>query len=230
MGAKQQLVALSLWAVCSASTLAAQGSRVALVPHGGFALGYNLAEDVDYSFDLQPAAYFGVSVDLTLTKVFGLTLGALRSVGQPSVGELRLSLRDSVTGAAALAQTMVSGALVIRPGGRRPTGAPTPLYIEAGGGLNFWTFGNFVIAREQGLVAFLGEDFNANKPFGYGAVGFTLPVGPRAQLNIYARANYITEYSSRGLDDFNNAEPPARTVKGKAGPSFMAGIGMRVGR
>lgn len=227
MRAKWPLLAAGLFALAPASELAAQGARIAMVPVGGFALGYNLAEDSTYSFAIRGATFFGVGADITLAKVLGLSLSVLRTVGQPSIGKLELDSSGTALYRAPVAQTMLSGGLVLRPGGRTPAGAPTPLYIEIGGGLNAWTFGNLVRLTGQGV--FPGDRYNASKPFGYAAAGVTLAVGPRAQVNLFARANYITAYASAGLDDFN-ALPPPLNVKGKTRPSFMAGVGLRVGR
>lgn len=199
----------------------AQSATIALVPGGGYAFGYVLAEDADYSFDMLAAPFISVGVEFTVNKNISIIVGGLRTIGQ----KMEFSFQGNVGGESDVSQTMLGGGLVLRPGGRTPTGAPTPLFIEAGGGMNLWSFGNFI----AGSTTFPADDLNANKPYFYAGAGITLPIGPRAQLNIFGRANFITAYTSQALDDFN-ATPPQSTVEGKFGPSFMAGIGLRVGR
>ncbi len=208
-------------AVAATTSLSAQSSRIALIPTAGYALGYTLADDPDYSFDMKAAVGAGLAVEFTLNKNIGLAVMGLRTVGQ----KVGVSDASGEVGEADAAQTMFGAGLVLRPMGRLPSGAPSPLFIEAGGGLNMWSFGNFIISGS----AYPADDFNASKPFGYVGAGAAFPIGPRAQLLVFGRANIITAYSSTGLDDFN-AAPPASTVEGKTAPSFMFGLGLRVGR
>jgi hypothetical protein len=215
------LLVAGLAVAATASGLNAQSSRIALIPTAGYALGYTLADDPDWSFDMKGAVAAGLAFEFTLNKNVGITVSGLRTVGQ----KLEVSNAGSAIGEADAAQTMLGAGVVIRPMGRLPSGAPSPLFIEAGAGINMWSFGNFIVSGS----AFPADDFNASKPYGYAGAGAVFPIGPRAQLLAFGRANFITAYGSQGLDDFN-AQPPASTVEGSTAPSFLFGLGLRVGR
>jgi len=95
-----------------------------------------------------------------------------------------------------------------------------PLFVELGGGVTRYTVGS---------AAFTATDWGTTKPMGFAGVGYNLAVGPRTTIQLFGRAQYITKYSSGGLDSFN-AQPPASNVVGKGMLNFQFGAGLRVGR
>ena len=119
MRANRPLVA----AVCLAflaAPLAAQ-TRIAIVPFGGYGVPGVLAEDDpnDLHFEPGSALLLGALVELGVSKNIGIAVGVNRTFSQTI---------DFVSGGTSqgeedFAMMQFSGAIVIRPGGRLPSGA-----------------------------------------------------------------------------------------------------------
>ncbi len=216
MRANRPLVA----AVCMAflaAPLAAQ-TRIAIVPFAGYGLPGVLAEDVPNDIHLEPAGalLLGAAIELGMSKNIGIAVGVNRTFSQKL---------DFVTGGSSafeedFTMTQIAGSIVIRPGGRLPSGAVSPLFIEVGGGITLYTLGS---------AAFPASDFDASSPMAFVGAGYNIPMGPRATIQIFGRAQMISSYSSQGLDDFNAAPPPTN-VEGSNMLNFQFGAGLRVGR
>jgi hypothetical protein len=129
-------------------------------------------------------------------------------------------------GTADISSPRVYGVLSIRPAGRRPNGAVTPLAIEIGGGVAFWRFDKFIV---NSAVITPIKEWNGTEPFAFAGVAYNMPIGPRASIQLFARALGGFGYKSTGLDTYN-ATPPTTNVKGKFNLGFLIGAGIRVGR
>ncbi len=216
MRANRPLVA----AVCLAflaAPLAAQ-TRIAIVPFAGYGLPGMLAEDTPNDIQLEPggALMLGAAIELGMNKNVGIAVGVNRTFSQT----LDVVFSGSSLGEDDFTMTQVSGSLVIRPGGRLPSGAVSPLFVEVGGGITLYTFGS---------AANTNPDFDATSPMAFAGAGYNIPMGPRATIQVFARAQMISSYSSTGLDDFN-ALPPVTQIEGSNMLNFQFGAGLRVGR
>ncbi len=177
---------------------AQKSGGIALVLMGGYGLPGTLAEDIpnDWHFKPKGALLLGGQIEFGLSKTMGLDVGVNRTISQTlTISQGTASESDDMS------MTQFTGSLVIRPSGRRPNGAVTPFFIELGGGVTMYSFGS---------AANPASDFKATKPMGFAGLGYNVPIGPRATLQIFGRAQGITAYSSTGLDAFN-AAPLHRT-------------------
>jgi hypothetical protein len=197
--------------------LTAQG-RIAVVPFAGYGLPGSLAEDAgnDIHFEPNGALLLGAALELGVNKNIGIAVGVNRTFSQ----KLDLQAGGSSQGEEDFTMTQLSGSIVIRPAGRLPSGAVSPLFIEVGGGVTLYTLGS---------AAFPAEDFDATSPMAFVGAGYNIPMGPRATIQVFARAQMISSYSSTGLDAFNAAPPPT-SVEGSNLLNFQFGAGLRVGR
>lgn len=213
-----------------------QSAKLALVPGAGFMLGYTLVDGqtdtgTEIQFEQGGAPYFSVGAEYVLGKRISLTGSLVRTIGQPDIGEMTLFEGGTQVATANMAVTQVSAGVVIRPMGRLPTGAPTPLFIEGGAGLNWWAYGDVIFRdppnTEPG-TAFKADLFNASANFFYAGAGATFVVGPRAQLSVFGRASFIGAYESDFVTNVNTQS--GWSLAGTTGPRFSVGVGLRVGR
>lgn len=221
--------------VCTAATsLHAQGGQgVAIVPLAGFNIPGMLAEeDGGYEFKAKGAPLFGLQIELGLSKNMSFGVGGSMSIGQS------LDLSDNSAGGAGtfgsadISSPRVYGVLSIRPGGRRPNGAVTPLAIELGGGITMWSFKEFTVDTDGDGVQETNipvTDWDGSEPFAFGGIAYNVPIGPRSSIQLFGRAVVGFGYSSDGLDSFN-AAPPTTNVEGTTNIGFIVGAGLRVGR
>jgi len=211
------IAAAGLLACALAGNLTAQG--IAIMPFGGYAIAGTLAEDdaTGDKFTMNPAMVLGIQVELGLSKNLGIDVGVNKTFSQTFDAEgPTLGPATEVD----IEMTQITGSLVIRPGGRRPNGGVTPLFFEVGGGVTMYGFGS---------AAASFSDFDATKPMFFAGAGYNLPVGPRATIQIFGRAQMITAYESSGLDSFNQ-QPPPTNIEGKSMLNFQVGAGFRWGR
>jgi len=221
------LVAAGAMLLGLAGTAAAQSKAqgLAIVPFGAFNIPGILASETDaWEMKANGAPFVGVQLELGLSKAMSIGVGGGITMGQ------KLDFNDASSGGGTLGTADISspriyGVLSIRPGGRRPNGAVTPLAIELGGGMAFWRFDKIIIENQ----VFPADDWNGNEPFVFAGLAYNLPFGPRASIQLFGRAIGGFGYSSTGLDDFNEAEPVS-DVKGKFNLGFLVGAGIRVGR
>lgn len=215
MRSKAILAAAGIMACAAATNLNAQG--IAFMPYAGYSLGGTLAEDEPNAITLKvkSALILGAQVELGLSKNIGLAVGVNRTLSQILESDFQ-----GTTAEDDIAMMQVSGALVLRPGGRRPNGGVTPLYLEVGGGVTMYSFGS---------AAAQFNEFDATMPMFFAGAGYNIPVGPRATIQLFGRAQMITAYESDGLDQFNAAPPPTN-VEGSSLINFQFGAGFRFGR
>lgn len=212
-----------------------QSARLALTPGAGLMLGYTLVDGqtdtgTEIEFDQGSMPFFTVGAEYTLGKRLSITAGALRTIGQPDIGELVLNEGGSQVGTASMAVTTLSAGVVLRPMGRLPTGAPTPFYVEGGAGMHWWSFGDVIFRDtpdDPAGTAIQSDLFDASGNFFYAGAGMTFVVGPRAQLSVYGRATFTAQYES---DFITNTRAQGWTIEGTTGPRFSAGVALRVGR
>jgi hypothetical protein len=206
----------------AATSLAAQSpTRIAIIPSAGFGIAAKLVDDPAFILKPKAAGFGAIAIELGMSKTVSIAAGLSRTFSQT----LDLSGTLILPATADMTMTQASGSLIFRPGGRRPNGSPTPLFIEVGGGINFYGFKNIIV----GSTAIPANDWKSTRPFGMIGAGMNFPIGPRSSVQVFGRAQSITAYTSKGLDDFN-AAPPATNFKGKMGIGFQLGIGLRVGR
>lgn len=205
---------------------AQQKQGIGIMPFAGYWLPFsNLAEESSVAeFKAKGALAIGAEIQLGVNKNLsvaaggGTTISGSMDVDVPGVGNVANADQSTL---------QVYGSVVFRPGGRLASGTVSPLYLEGGAGATMYRFGNLVVPS----AGFGGSasDFNTTKPFFFVGAGYNVPVGPRASVQIFARAQAITSYSSKALDDFN-AAPPVSNVKGSMVFSLLAGAGFRFGR
>lgn len=214
------------WVVAGAALLALGASRVeaqskgggiAIIPFGGYAIPGTLAEDdLGNNLSINGAMVLGAQIELGLSKNIGIDVGVNKTFSQTvSVDGPAFTPSDED-----IAMTQITGSLVIRPGGRLPNGGVTPLFIELGGGVTMYSFGS---------AAASFDDFDATIPMFFVGAGYNIPVGPRATIQLFGRAEGISSYSSDGLDALN-AIPPVTSIEGKMMFNFQLGVGFRWGR
>lgn len=221
------LVAAGAMLLGLAGTAAAQGKAqgLALVPFGAFNVPGILASETDaWEMKALGAPFVGLQLELGLSKAVSFGVGGGITMGQ-KLDFNDASATGSTIGTADISSPRVYGLLSIRPGGRRPNGAVTPLAIEFGGGMAFWTFDKIIIESQ----VFPADDWSGNEPFAFAGLAYNLPFGPRASIQLFGRAIAGFGYTSTGLDDFN-AAPPTSDVQGKFNLGFLVGAGIRVGR
>ncbi len=198
---------------------AQKSGGLAIVLFGGYGLpGSNLVEDAgnDIQFKAKGALLLGGQLEIGLSKSMGIDVGVNRTLSQT----LDLVQGGTTGETDDMSMTQFTGSLVIRPAGRRPNGAVTPLFVELGGGITMYKFGS---------AANPASDFKSNRPMGFVGAGYNVAIGPRATLQIFGRAQGITAYTSSGLDTYN-AAPPVTNVKGKLMLNFQFGAAIRIGR
>jgi hypothetical protein len=215
MRSKAILAAAGVIACAATTNLNAQG--IAFMPYAGYSLGGTLAEDEvnDITLKVKSALILGAQVELGLSKNIGLAVGVNRTLSQILESDFQGSIGEDD-----ISMTQITGALVLRPGGRRPNGGVTPLYLEVGGGITMYKFGS---------AAASFTDFDANMTTFFAGAGYNIPVGPRATIQLFGRAQMISAYESDGLDAFNAAPPPTQ-VEGSSLINFQFGAGFRFGR
>jgi hypothetical protein len=223
------------WVVAGAALLALGASRVeaqnksmgiAVIPFAGYSIPGVLASQDDFlEMAPNPAPFFGLQIDLGVSKNMSIGLGGdLTFGGDLALNDLSTSGLGEI-GTANITATQFYGVLTIRPSGRRPNGTVTPLAIELGGGMTMWKFDEFLI---QGS-AIAADDWSGNEPFAFAGMAYNVPIGPRSSVQIFGRAIGGFGYTSDGLDAFNAAPPPT-TVEGEFNLTFHIGAGLRVGR
>jgi hypothetical protein len=224
---------LSLAAVARAE---AQGKKpgLALIPYGGYAIPGTLAEDDNYTFTPGAAPAIGLQLEFGASKNVAIGAGVNYTFGQT----LDLDYEDASTpsmllGTADIATMGIYGVVSIRPGGRLPSGAVTPLAIELGGGVNMLSFDKFLVDTDgdgtQETAISPVDDFNATSAMAFAGIAYNVPIGPRGSIQLFGRGTVQFGYSSQGLDDFN-AVPPPSTVEGTTAFGFLVGAGLRFGR
>jgi hypothetical protein len=226
---RKQLVLVAagamLLGVAGTATAQNKGQGLALVPFGAFNIPGVLASETDvWEMKAQSAPFVGLQLELGLSKALSFGVGGGITMSQ------KLDFNDAsatggTIGTADISSPRVYGVLSIRPGGRRPNGAVTPLAIELGGGMAFWRFDKIIIESQ----VFPADDWNGTEPFAFAGLAYNLPFGPRASIQLFGRAIAGFGYTSAGLDDFN-AAPPTSDLKGKFNLGFLVGAGIRVGR
>lgn len=212
---------LILAAGALACTLAtnANAQGIAFMPFAGYAIPGTLAEDESTgdAFKMNGAMLLGAQIELGMSKNIGIAVGLNKTFSGTMTGE---GPTIGGGGDVDISMMQVTGSLVLRPAGRRANGGVTPLMIEVGGGVTMYSFGSAAAAF---------DDFDATKPMFFAGAGYNLPVGPRATIQIFGRAQMITAYESDGLDAFN-AIPPPTNIEGKSMLNFQVGAGFRWGR
>jgi hypothetical protein len=222
------LVAAGAMVLGLAGTATAQnkGQGLAIVPFAAFNVPGVLAAESG-TWEMQPngAPFVGIQLEMGLSKAMSIGIGGGITMGQ------KLDLNDlsaaslTTIGTADISSPRIYGQLSIRPGGRRPNGAVTPLAIEIGGGVAFWRFDKFIVDN----VVYPSSEWDGTEPFAFAGLAYNVPIGPRASIQLFGRAIGGFGYSSTGLDDFN-ATPPASNMKSKFNLGFLVGAGIRVGR
>jgi hypothetical protein len=170
------------------------------------------------------APFVGLQLEMGLSKAMSIGVGGGITMGQ------KLDFNDlgsggSTLGTADISSPRVYGVLSIRPAGRLPNGAVTPLAIELGGGMAFWRFDKIIIDNQ----VYPSSDWNGTEPFAFAGVAYNMPIGPRSSIQLFGRVLGGFGYSSSGLETYN-ASPPATNVAGKFNVGFLVGAGIRVGR
>ena len=226
---RRQLVLVAagamLLGVAGTATAQNKGQGLAIVPFGAFNIPGVLASEADvWEMKAQSAPFVGLQLELGLSKALSFGVGGGITMGQKLDFD-DASATGGTIGTADISSPRVYGMLSIRPGGRRPNGAVTPLAIELGGGMAFWRFDKIIIENQ----VFPADDWNGTEPFAFAGLAHNLPFGPRASIQLFGRAIAGFGYTSAGLDDFN-AAPPVSDLKGKFNLGFLVGAGIRVGR
>ncbi len=222
MRGRTQVLVASLVGAAATSLAAQSPTRLAIIPYAGFGIAAKLVNDPAFILAPKAAGFGGIAIELGLSKTISIAVGGNRTFSQTmDIGDNT----DPSQATADMSMTQATGSLIFRPGGRRPNGAPTPLFIEVGGGMNFYGFKNIIV----GSTAIPANDWKSTRPFGMVGAGMNFPIGPRSSVQIFGRAQSITAYASTGLDDLNAAPPPTN-FKGKMGIGFQFGVGLRVGR
>ena len=222
------LVAAGAMSLGLAGTATAQnkGHGLAIVPFGAFNVPAVLASETG-NLEMKPkgAPFVGVQMEMGLSKAMSVGVGAGITMAQS------LDMTGLTVGTADISSPRIYGLLSIRPGGRRPNGAVTPLAIELGGGVALWRVDKIIV---DGVVIppaypIGAPKWNGTEPFAFAGLAYNLPIGPRASIQLFGRALGGFGYSSTGLDTWN-ALPPATNVKSKFNIGFLVGAGIRVGR
>jgi hypothetical protein len=222
------LVAAGAMSLGLAGTATAQnkGQGLAIVPFGAFNVPAVLASETG-NLEMKPegAPFVGVQLEMGLSKAMSVGVGAGITMAQS------LNMTGLTVGTADISSPRIYGLLSIRPGGRRPNGAVTPLAIELGGGVALWRVDKIivdgvVIPPEDPIGA---PKWNGAEPFAFAGLAYNLPIGPRASIQLFGRALGGFGYTSTGLDSWN-ALPPPTNVKSKFNIGFLVGAGIRVGR
>jgi hypothetical protein len=223
------LVAAGALTLGLAGTASAQSKAqgLAIVPFAAFNVPGVLASESDFlEFKPKAAPFVGLQLELGLSKAMSFGVGGGITMSQSlNVNDLSSAGVGNV-GTADISSPRVYGVLSIRPAGRRPNGAVTPLAIEIGGGVAFWRFDKFIV--ESQVITPIKE-WNGTEPFAFAGVAYNMPIGPRASIQLFARALGGFGYKSTGLDTFNASEP-VTNVKGKFNVGLLVGAGIRVGR
>jgi len=230
---RKQLVLVAAGAISLglAGTATAQnkGQGLAIVPIGAYNIPGVLASEAG-NFEMKPkgAPFVGVQLEMGLSKAMSIGVGGGITMGQSLDLNSLIGSRTSI-GTADISSPRVYGLLSIRPGGRRPNGAVTPLAIELGGGMAFWRFDKIIIDE----TVYPSKDFNGTEPFVFAGLAFNVPIGPRASIQLFGRALGGFGYGSTGLDDLNAEFASAglgSNIKSKFNLGFLVGAGIRVGR
>jgi hypothetical protein len=219
------LVAAGAMVLGLAGTATAQNKAqgLAIVPYFAYNVPAVLASESNF-LEMKPkgAPFVGIQLEMGLSKAMSVGVGGGITMGQ-SLDINDISTATSTTMASSdISSPRIYGVLSIRPAGRRPNGAVTPLAIELGGGVAFWRFS----ANSQVVTP---SEWNGTEPFAFAGLAYNVPIGPRASVQLFGRAIGGFGYSSKGLDTYNAAPPPSN-VKSKFNLGFMVGAGIRVGR
>jgi hypothetical protein len=218
--------ALSL-GLAGTATAQSKGQGLAIVPFGAFNIPAVLATQADVG-ELQPkgAPFVGLQLEMGLSKTMSIGVGGGITMGQSLDFNDLSSSGTGAVGTADIASPRLYGLLSIRPGGRRPNGAVTPLAIEIGGGVALWSFDKLIVGTS---VATQLSTWSGTEPFAFAGLAYNLPIGPRASIQLFGRALGGFGYKSTGLDDFN-ASVSGLELKSKFNLGFLVGAGIRVGR
>lgn len=219
------LVAAGALVLGLAGTATAQnkGQGLAIVPFAAYNVPAVLASEANY-LEMKPkaAAFVGVQVEMGVSKTLSVGVGGGITMSQ-TIDFNDIGTAGSTTLASSdISSPRIYGLVSIRPAGRKPNGAVTPLAIELGGGVAMWRFS----ANSQVVTP---SQWNATEPFAFAGLAYNVPIGPRASVQLFGRAMGGFGYKSTGLDDFN-ATVPVSNVKSKFNLGFMVGAGIRVGR
>jgi len=227
------ILASAILTAAFATEATAQSQGIAIVPFAGFVMPGTLAEE-DGGGEMAPkgSPLAGLQLELGLSKNLSFGIGGMLAIGQ-TMDFNDNSGGSSVTfGSADLGAMRIFGILSLRPSGRRPNGAVTPLAIEFGGGITMWKIKEFTVDLDGDGIQETNipvDDWDGNEPFAFGGLAYNLPIGPRSSIQIFGRAIGGFGYSSQGLDDFN-AQAPVTNIEGNFNLSFVIGAGLRVGR
>jgi len=220
------LIAAGALSLGLAGTATAQnkGQGLAIVPFAAYNIPGLLATESGVA-EMKPkgAPLVGLQLELGASKAVSVGLGGGVMLGQS------FDLKDLGAGYGSswdVSAPQVYGVVSVRPAGRRPNGAVTPLAVEFGGGVAMWRFSRFIDYNNESFPA---ASWNNTQPFVFAGVACNLPIGPRASIQLFGRVVGASTYVSKGLDDWNNTDPPSN-LKGKFNVGFLVGAGIRVGR
>ena len=225
-------VAAALATAASAARVEAQArSSISIIPIAGYMMPMGKWTDSD-TIRLEPGGgiFVGVTAEYSVNKTFSVTAQAIRTLGLTQ--KMTFAAPEFGVGVPAaletdMTTTQLLGTLLFRPLGRLPNGAPKTVYFEVGGGFTLYDV-------SQGFTNPLGAsdvlDFNSSTAVVTGGAGLSFPIGPRASLQVFGRANYgLSAYSSPGLDKWNGYPPPSN-VQGEKPLVLLLGAGLRIGR
>ena len=223
-------VAAALATAASAARVEAQArSSISIIPIAGYMVPMGKWTDSD-TIRLEPGGgiFVGVTAEYSMNKSVSITAQALRTLGLTQTMTMGAPTFFGTTKLETdMTSTQILGTIIFRPLGRLPNGAPKTVYFEVGGGFTLYDVG-------QGFQNPSGQndvlDFNSSTAMIAGGAGLSFPIGPRASLQVFGRANYqLSEYSSEGLDTWNGYPPPS-SVQGEKSLVMLLGAGLRIGR
>jgi hypothetical protein len=236
MRGKWVFAAAALLAVGAASRVEAQAKSggIAIIPYGGYAVPGTLAEDVNWGFTPNAAPAIGLQLEFGASKNIAIGAGVNYTFGQTlDIDYEDPSTPSTTIGTGDISTMGIYGVVSIRPSGRLPSGAVTPLAIELGGGVNMLSFDKILVDTDgdgtfETAISPV-DDFNSSSAMAFAGLAYNFPIGPRGSIQLFGRGTVQFGYSSTGLDDFNNTSPPS-TVEGKTAFGFLIGAGLRFGR
>ena len=185
----------------------------------------------------------GLIVELGLSKQFSLAAQVGRSLGGLQKTHADFFVSDAgdptcppadCSGETDMTTTNLGAMLIIRPLGRTPTGAPRTLYLEVGGGINYYDV-------SRGFVTASGTtddyfNFSYHTPTAMAGIGFSFPLGRRVSLQLFGRGYLQTQKynapalasSSGVLNGFTDTS--GKPFQGQKPLLIQIGAGLRVGR
>jgi hypothetical protein len=241
---------VSLLAAAMMAAAAPCFAQISVVPTAGYVAPMgNWVDETSYQNLCSPAppciyklrpqggVFVGLVAEYSLNKSIGLafygsrTLGGLQRLREDFLSEPS----EPDVFKADMATTNLGGMLIFRPLGRTPSGAPKTLYLELGGGINWYSVTTGFSDVEEPADSLISY-YSSSTPAVMGGLGLSFPVGPRISLQLFGRAYYqFSAYDSDGLDDFNtfiveNFAPTEPRIEGVRSMLLQFGVGLRVGR